>query len=166
MAASGNAPRPLAALASWHEQPDLRSFSGVVTYRRELDVPQAALSAPCGVWLDFGEGTPHAEERLTNGMRAWLDAPIRDGARVIVNGQDVGAVWAPPYRIKVGQALRAGANVIEVRVGNTALNAWSARPHPDYRLLHLRYGKRFDPQDIDKVVPLPSGIIGRPRLVY
>ena len=151
---------------SWHEQPDLRSFSGVVTYRRDVDVPQAVLSAPCGAWLDFGEGTPHAEERLTNGMRAWLDAPIRDGARVIVNGQDVGAVWAPPYRIRVGQALRGGGNVIEVRVGNTALNAWSARPQPDYRLLHLRYGKRFDPQDIDKVVPQPSGIIGRPRLVY
>ena len=99
-------------------------------------------------------------------MRAWLDAPIRDGARVIVNGQDVGAVWAPPYRIRVGQALRRGGNVIEVRVGNTALNAWSARPQPDYRLLHLRYGKRFDPQDLDKVVPLPSGIIGRPRLVF
>jgi hypothetical protein len=158
--------RALPVLTSWHEQPDLRTFSGVVTYRREIDVPHAAVSAPCGAWLDFGEGTPHQEERLTNGMRAWLDAPIRDGARVIVNGQDVGAVWAPPYRIRVGQALRSGRNVIEIRVGNTALNAWSARPQPDYRLLHLRYGKRFDPQDLDKVVPQPSGIIGKPRLVY
>jgi len=157
--------RRLQALTSWHEQPDLRTYSGVVTYRREVEVPPAA-KASCGVWLDFGEGTPHAEERLTNGMRAWLDAPIRDGARVIVNGQDVGAVWAPPYRIRVERALRSGRNVVEVRVGNTALNAWSARPQPDYRLLHLRYGKRFDPQDIDKVVPQPSGMIGKPRLVY
>lgn len=163
--APGANARTLQALTSWHEQPDLRTFSGVVSYRREIDVPQSAVSS-CEAWLDFGEGTPHPEERLTNGMRAWLDAPIRDGARVIVNGQDVGAVWAPPYRIRVGQALRTGRNVIEVRVGNTALNAWSARPQPDYRLLHLRYGKRFDPQDIDKVVPQPSGIIGKPRLVY
>ncbi|WP_162271474.1 glycosyl hydrolase [Luteitalea pratensis] len=166
LAAPGTQSRTLQALTSWHEQPDLRTFSGVATYRLDVDVPQAVLAAPCGAWLDFGEGTPHAEERLTNGMRAWLDAPIRDGARVIVNGQDIGAVWAPPYRIRVGQALRKGANVIEARVGNTALNAWSARPQPDYRLLHLRYGKRFDPQDLDKVVPLPSGLIGRPRLLY
>jgi hypothetical protein len=158
--------RPLTALTSWHEQPDLRFFSGVVTYRRGLDVSQAMLSAPCGVWLDFGEGTARLEEQLTNGMRAWLDAPIREGARVVVNGQDVGAVWAPPYRLNVTKALRPGRNAFEVHVGNTALNRWASRPHPDYTLLHLRYGKRFDPQDVDKIVPQPSGMIGRPRLVY
>ena len=124
------------------------------------------LSAACGVWLDFGEGTARAEEKLTNGMRAWLDAPIREGARVLVNGQDVGAVWAPPYRLNVTKALRPGRNAFEVRVGNTALNRWASRPQPDYRLLHLRYGKRFDPQDLDKIVPQPSGLIGRPRLLY
>jgi hypothetical protein len=158
--------RPLTALTSWHDQPDLRFFSGVATYRREVDLSPAVPRSPCGVWLDFGEGTPHPEEALTNGMRAWLDAPIRDGARVLVNGQDVGAVWAPPYRLNVAKALRPGRNAFEVRVGNTALNRWAARPHPDYRLLHLRYGKRFDPQDTDKIVPQPSGIIGTPRLVY
>jgi hypothetical protein len=158
--------RPLPTLTSWHEQPDLRFLSGVVTYRRELDVSQPMLSAACGVWLDFGEGTARPEEKLTNGMRAWLDAPVREGARVVVNGQDLGAVWAPPYRLNVTKALHAGRNAFEVRVGNTVLNRWASRPHPDYKLLHLRYGKRFDPQDVDKIVPQPSGIIGRPRLVY
>lgn len=158
--------RTLASLTSWHEQPDLRFFSGVLTYRRAVEASPAVLSAPCGVWLDFGDGTARAEEKLTNGMRAWLDAPVREGARVLVNGTDVGAVWAPPYRLNVQKALRAGRNAFEVRVGNTALNRWAARPHPDYKLLHLRYGKRFDPQDVDKIVPQPSGIIGRPRLVY
>lgn len=158
--------REVPALTSWHEQPGLRDFSGVATYRRHIDMPRGRYRGGCGVWLDFGEGTPRAEEKLTNGMRAWLDAPIRDGARVLVNGIDVGAVWAPPYRIEVGRALREGDNVIEVRVGNTALNRWASRPQPDYRLLNLRYGKRFDPQDIDKVVAQPSGIIGTPRLIH
>ena len=162
----GIGPRPLAALTSWHEQADLRDFSGVMTYRREVDVSPAMLTAPCGVWLDFGEGTAKAEEPLTNGMRAWLEAPVREGARVFVNGTDVGAVWAPPYRIRLGTALVAGRNVIEVRVGNTVLNRWASRPQPDYRLLHLRYGKRFDPQDIDRIVAQPSGLIGTPRLMY
>ena len=161
----GGPSRPLVSLASWHEQPDLRFHSGIVTYRRDVELPEPATTA-CPVWLDFGEGTPRAEERLTNGMRAWLDAPVREGARVIVNGRDVGAVWTPPYRVDVRKALRTGRNVMELRVGNTAVNGWASRPQPDYTLLHLRHGKRFDPQDLAKVVPQPSGLIGRPRLVF
>ena len=162
----GEGQRPLTALGSWHDSPATRFFSGVATYRRDVDVTTEMLRDACPVWLDFGVGSPRAEEKLTNGMRAWLDAPIREGARVFVNDTDVGAVWAPPYRVDVTQALRPGRNAFDVRVGNTALNRWASRPHPDYKLLHLRYGKRFDPQDIDKIVPQPSGIIGRPRLVY
>jgi hypothetical protein len=158
--------RALPSLTSWHEQPDLTFHSGVLSYRRDIDVAPAVVAGACPVWLDFGEGRIHPEEKLTNGMRAWLDAPVRDGGVVLVNGQEVGAVWSAPFRVDVRRALRPGRNTLEVRVGNTALNRWAERPQPDYRLLHLRYGKRFDPQDIDKVVPLPSGLIGTPRLVY
>jgi hypothetical protein len=158
--------RALPSLTSWHEQPDLTFHSGVLSYRRDIDAAPAVVAGACPVWLDFGEGRIHPEEKLTNGMRAWLDAPVRDGGVVLVNGQEVGAVWSAPFRVDVRRALRPGRNTLEVRVGNTALNRWAERPQPDYRLLHLRYGKRFDPQDIDKVVPLPSGLIGTPRLVY
>lgn len=149
----------LPVLTSWHEDPRLRFFSGVATYTRALD--HAGAPGTCPVWLDLGDGTPMPEEPLTNGMRAWLDAPVRDAAIVEVNGARVGTLWTPPYRVDISRALRRGANAITIRVGNTALNGWAARPHPDYRLLHLRYGKRFDPQDIDKVQPQPSGLIGR-----
>jgi len=36
---------------------------------------------------------------------------------------------------------------------------------PDYKLLNLRYGERFQPQDMDKVQPIPSGLIGRVTLI-
>lgn len=36
----------------------------------------------------------------------------------------------------------------------------SAHPLPDYRLLNLRYGVRFEAQDMDKVQPIALGIIG------
>ncbi len=36
---------------------------------------------------------------------------------------------------------------------------------PDYRLLNLRYGEKFTPQDMDHLAPLPSGILGTVRLI-
>ena len=36
---------------------------------------------------------------------------------------------------------------------------------PDYRLLNLRYGTRFEPQDMDKVRPVPAGLTGPIRLL-
>jgi hypothetical protein len=41
--------------------------------------------------------------------------------------------------------------------------AWKSLP--DYRLLDLRYGKRFDPQDMENLQPLPSGLMGPTTLV-
>jgi hypothetical protein len=36
---------------------------------------------------------------------------------------------------------------------------------PDYKLLNLRYGERFQPQDMDKIQVLPSGLVGPIKLV-
>jgi len=37
---------------------------------------------------------------------------------VLLNGRNLGIVWKPPYRVEVGDALRAGENNVEVRVTN------------------------------------------------
>ena len=50
-------------------------------------------------------------------------------------------------------------------VANLAINEMAGRPLSDYRLLNLRYGERFVPQDMQDVKPLPSGIVGTVRLV-
>jgi hypothetical protein len=39
-------------------------------------------------------------------------------------------------------------------VANVAINHMAERALPDYRLLNLRYGNRFEPQDMDKVRPV------------
>jgi hypothetical protein len=36
---------------------------------------------------------------------------------------------------------------------------------PDYRLLSARYGRRFVPQDMDNLQPIPSGILGKVELI-
>ncbi len=98
-------------------------------------------------------------------MQAWLEAPVREAAVVWVNGTRAGSVWCPPYAVDVTSLLHPGANAIRIDVANTAINHMAARALPDYRLLNLRYGTRFEPQDMDKVQPLPAGLFGPIRLV-
>jgi hypothetical protein len=42
----------------------------------------------------------------------------------------------------------------------------SGRKLPDYKLLNLRYGERFQAQDMDKIEPLPSGLIGKVSIEF
>ena len=98
-------------------------------------------------------------------MHAYFDPPIREAALVTINGQPAGALWHPPYRLEVTKLLKPGANHIEIRVYNTALNAWSALAPRDYGPLIAKYGDRFQMQDLNKVEPIPSGILGQIHLV-
>jgi hypothetical protein len=50
-------------------------------------------------------------------------------------------------------------------VANLALNHMAGRALPNYRLLNLRYGVRFQDQDMDKVQPIPAGLFGPIRLM-
>ena len=98
-------------------------------------------------------------------MHAYFEGPIREAALVVVNGQAVGALWHPPYRLDVSKYLKAGENHIEIHVFNTALNAWSALPPHDFKPLIAKYGDKFQMQDMDKVTPISSGILGTIKLV-
>jgi hypothetical protein len=98
-------------------------------------------------------------------MRAMLDSPVREAAQVFVNGKRAGAVWRPPYTVDVTPYLAPGANRIEVRVANLALNVRAGQGLPDYRLLNVRYGERFKPQDTELVKPMPSGMLGPVKLM-
>ena len=93
-------------------------------------------------------------------MRAWLDPPVREAATVFVNDRRAGSLWAPPYTLTVTDLLRPGANTFRIEVANVAINHMAGRALPDYRLLNLRYGTRFEPQDMDKVRPVPAGLTG------
>ena len=62
--------------------------------------------------------------------------------------------------------LVAGRNTIRIDVANLAINAMANRALPDYRLLNLRYGTRFEPQDMDQVRAMPSGLLGPITLTF
>ena len=152
-------------LHSWADDAAERYYSGTATYKRSVDIPASVARAGCAE-LDFGVGTPLQPEKLSlPGMRTWLDAPVRDAAVVYVNGRLAGTVWHPPFAINVAPFLHAGDNDLRIVVANTAINELAGRTAPDYRLLWLRYGQRFSPQDMDHLEPLPSGIPGPLRIV-
>jgi hypothetical protein len=90
----------LARPASLHRHADfgVRHFSGTATYGTRFDVPSRALGSGRRVYLDLG--------------RVEVIAAVR------VNGKDLGKLWKPPFRIDVTDAVRAGANMLEVQVTN------------------------------------------------
>ena len=171
-------------LADWITDPATKFYSGVGVYQRDFIVK----GLPAGqVFLQVDGGTPVAEPiqassdetarpagsplpnplvtRTGPGMQAWYNPPIREAAVVFINGHRAGALWHPPYRLEVGPYLKPGENHIEIRVYNTAINAWAAQPPHDYKPLIAKYGNRFQMQDLDKVQPVPSGLLGTIRLV-
>ena len=154
----------MVALRSWTEDEATRYFSGAALYEKSFEAPAAFVQGGAEIRLDFGAGLskPAADRRF--GMEAFVEAPVRDAAVVFINGKRAGAVWCAPFSVDVTGFLRAGKNVIRVEVFNTAINALAGASLPDYRLLNLRYGERFQPQDMQNLQPLPSGLFGPIRL--
>jgi hypothetical protein len=150
----------------WTDQTATRFYSGQVRYRTSFHV--APLPRGQHLVLRFGPSDPLPNTQLPGkaGMRAWLEAPVREAALVEVNGKVVGALWHPPYEIDVTPALRPGENVIELRVFNTAINELAGQPPRDYTALKAKYGDRFQMQDMGNLQPVPSGIAGSVELEY
>jgi hypothetical protein len=146
-------------LQSWSDP----YFSGRADYTKTVDTHDFGSRR---VFLNFGEGTPVTPTiRPGPGMRAWLESPVHEAAVVYINEQRAGAVWAPPYEIEVTNLLRPGLNTIRFEVGNLAINEMAGQSLPDYKLLNLRYGVRFQAQDMENLKPLPSGLLGPIRLI-
>lgn len=165
----GDAPEQrLETLRSWTEDEATRFYSGKAVYTREVEIASSGKR----LWLDLGDATP-AERPSRGRRRGWapniymtlLDAPVREAAEIFVNGKRAGSAWCPPYRVEVTGLVKAGRNRIEIAVYNTAINQWAGGPRPDYSALKQRYGDRFQMQDLDLVAPIPSGLLGRIRLL-
>jgi hypothetical protein len=154
------APQTTSPLVSWTDLPNRQYFSGEAVYTRTFTL-DAQLSNS-DVFLDFGTGTPTIDTRPpnANGIHALLDPPIREAAIILVNGTRVGSLWHPPYQLDITSALHFGDNTIEVHVYNTAINLLAGQPARDYTALRARFGHRFDPQDMDNLKPIPSGLLG------
>ena len=164
--AGSESSQPLASLTSWTDLPGKDFFSGEADYTHSFNLNDAP-EPGSQIFLDFGLGTPTIDKRPpgANGTHALLDPPIREAAIIYVNGQRAGSLWHPPYRIEISSFVKRGQNRVEVRVYNTAINLLAGQPARDYSSLYAKYGKRFEPQDMENLKPIPSGLFGPVRLL-
>ncbi|HUY81524.1 MAG TPA: glycosyl hydrolase [Acidobacteriaceae bacterium] len=153
-------------LASWTNNPRTLYYSGVAVYHRSFTITGGNLHHD-RLLLSFGHGKPipNPAHHPHPGTRAWFDPPIHVAAIVYINGRRAGALWHPPYQLDVTGLLKPGVNQIDVHVANTAMNEMAGKSLPSYRLLWMRYGQRFVPQDMKLVHPLPSGLLGHIALL-
>jgi hypothetical protein len=146
----------------WTADPSTLHYSGEAIYSRDVNIPNPATSK---VYLEVDGGKPATPPARPGRLYAIYDPPIQAAALVSINGQPAGALWHPPYKVDVTKQIKVGMNHIEIRVYNTALNAWSALPPHDYRPLIAKYGDRFQMQGLNDVAPVSSGLLGQVKLV-
>jgi hypothetical protein len=142
------APVRMTSLRSWTEfdEPALHAFSGTARYRLEFDAPAQRADE----WLLYlGD--------------------VREAARVILNGNEVGREWSLQFTLRLPVQLEPKGNVLEIEDTNLPANRIRDldRRKVDWKLMkeinlvNLRY-KPFDASGWDLA---PSGLLGPVRLV-
>jgi hypothetical protein len=169
-----DAPRDVALPHRWEDDPGRADYTGAAVNRTTVDIPAERLGDP--VRLDLGPmRAASTDATAEDGMRgksfrAGVDAPVGDVAQVVVNGEERGWAWAPPYSVDITGSLRPGENTITVRVLNTGLGALrTAAGWIDSTVdaVTPTYGKRFAMQDLDRAHhPTRSGLRAAPSLRF
>jgi hypothetical protein len=117
-------------LQSWTESDNegIKFFSGIATYRKTFDIPES-----------------HAKQK-----RLFLElGNLAEIAEVTLNGKRIGLTWLPPYRLEISEAMKAGANHLEIRVANL----WANRLNGDSLLPEER---RFTRSNLDRIQTDPT----------
>jgi hypothetical protein len=128
-------------LEDWTARPEpgIQHYSGIATYRKTFDLPDARPGA--GLHLDLGS--------------------VKVMARVRVNGQDCGVAWTAPWRVDIARAVRPTGNTLEIEVANLWPNRMIGdAKFPDKKFAQTTY-RPFKAGD----ALLPSGLLGPVRLV-
>jgi len=144
-------------LKDWRDLPGLKHFSGTATYQTDFNLQPEIINRQSAIVLDLGE--------------------VCDVATVIINGEEAGRVWMPPYRVDISGQVRPGANTLKVVVANRLWNHTSGlkEPKPIPEHLHAHYGStwRADYAGWDSTINqikrmggdlFPSGLLGPVRV--
>jgi len=129
----------LASLSSWHENSDagVRYYSGRGTYTNSIQAPAEWFQRGAHLWLDLGD--------------------VKNLAEVSVNGKALGILWKAPFRVDVTDALKPGANALEIRVTNLWVNRLIGDEQPGVTKKYTLTTQQFYRADSPL---LPSGLLG------
>jgi hypothetical protein len=134
----------LKTLADWrtHSDPDLKYYSGIATYLRRFDLPDAVHPETTALLLDIGV--------------------VHSIARVRLNGTDLGVLWCAPWRVDITSVLKATDNQLEIEVANL----WPNRLIRDASLEPSQQvtWTTWNPYKPDSPL-LPSGLLGPVSIV-
>jgi len=92
-----------------HPEEGVKYFSGTVSYFKAIDINRRLLNNNKRLYLDLG----------------WVEVI----AEVLVNGNSLGILWKPPYRIDITEAVTPGNNNLEIRVTDLWLNRMIGDEH-------------------------------------
>lgn len=136
----------LERLTSWTEMedPDIKAFSGVATYRTEFEFSEKNVDSK-RVVLDLGT--------------------VKELCEVRLNGEKIGAAWDAPYRFELSQKLQQGTNTLKIRIANL----WANRLVADAALPKDKRRSRIASEAIysrlKDTKPQPSGLLGPVKLL-
>jgi len=140
----------LETLQSWTESADegIKYFSGTVVYQKTVEIAAAKLAPRRRVFLDLGD--------------------VREVGEVFLNGQSLGVVWKPPFRVDLTPAAHPGKNELKIEI----VNLWINRLQGDRVTKGRRYTRTNQApftQSLGGDEPWreqPSGLLGPVRLIF
>ena len=117
----------------------IRYFSGVATYKTRIELPDNAANEK--LVIDLGD--------------------VGDIAEVQINGRSVGTVWEAPYMLDISDTVRAGNNLLEVKVANLWVNRLIGDAQPNAEKIAWTSTQMYNAD-----APLrPAGLIGPVRIL-
>jgi hypothetical protein len=131
-------------LMSWGESadPGVKYFSGTANYTRMVNAPSEWFKSSMRLCLDLGS--------------------VKELAEVAVNGQSLGIVWKKPFRVDVTEALKPGANAVEIRVTNLWVNRLIGDQQPNVTRKYTYTTMPFYRADSPL---LPAGLLGPVQII-
>jgi hypothetical protein len=105
-------PVTFAKLEDWSKRSEdgIRYYSGAAVYRKTFVISADSADRP-----DAGTRHPAPSFSLDLGQVSVM-------AEVKLNGQDLGVLWKPPFRVDVTDVLKTGENTLELKVVNLWIN--------------------------------------------
>ena len=124
-------------LEDWNKRPEsaVKNFSGKAVYKQVFKLQPTDM-----------------------GQRMYLDlGSVKETARVLLNGKDLGVVWCAPWRVEITGAAKAGDNALKIEVVNLWPNRLVGDKHLPAAQRKTRTKMFMGGLNNDQ---LPSGLLG------